>query len=70
MILARVAPDRTAALFARAELYQESRLICGMHYPTDIEAGHEVAIAVVSHLDASSEFQRDLAKARKEHTAH
>lgn len=70
MILARVAPDRTAALLARAELYQESRLVCGMHFPTDIEAGHEVAIAVVSHLDASREFQGDLAKARKEHTAH
>jgi acid phosphatase (class A) len=70
MILARVAPDRTAALFARAELYQESRLICGMHFPSDVEAGHEVAIAVVSHLDASSKFQSDLAKARKEHTAH
>jgi acid phosphatase (class A) len=57
-------------LFARALLYQESRLVCGMHFPSDIEAGHEVAIAVVSHLDASREFQSDLAKARKEHNAH
>lgn len=70
MILARVAPDRSAALFARAQMYQESRLVCGMHFPSDVEAGHEVAIAVVSHLDASNDFQSDLAKARKEHTAH
>ena len=70
MILARVAPDRSAALFARAQMYQESRLVCGMHFPSDVEAGHEVAIAVVSHLDASNDFQTDLAKARKEHTAH
>ena len=69
MILARVAPDRAAALMARAQMYEESRLVCGMHFPSDIEAGHEVAIAVVSHLDASSEFQSDLAKARKEHTS-
>jgi membrane-associated phospholipid phosphatase len=41
-----------------------------MHFPSDVEAGHEVAIAVVSHLDASNDFQNDLAKARKEHTAH
>jgi acid phosphatase (class A) len=68
MILARVAPDRIAALMARAQMYQESRLVCGMHFPSDVEAGHEVATAVVSHLDASGEFQRDLAKARKEHT--
>jgi acid phosphatase (class A) len=70
MILARVAPDRAAALLARAQMYEESRLVCGMHFPSDIEAGHELAIAVVSHLDASRGFQSDLAKARKEHSAH
>jgi acid phosphatase (class A) len=70
MILARVAPDRSEALMARAQEYEESRLVCGMHFPSDVEAGHEVAVAVVAHLDASSEFQADLNKARKEHTAH
>ena len=70
MILARVAPDRAAALMARAQMYEESRLVCGMHFPSDVEAGHEVAIAVVSHLDASNDFQNDLARARKEHTTH
>ena len=70
MILARVAPERSEALMARAEEYEESRLVCGMHFPSDVEAGHEVAVAVVAHLDASREFQADLNKARKEHTAH
>ncbi len=70
MILARVAPDRADALIARAQQYEESRLVCGMHFPSDVEAGHEVALAVVAHLDASSEFQSDLAKARKEQTGH
>jgi len=70
MILARVAPDRSEALMARAQEYEESRLVCGMHFPSDIEAGHEVAVAVVAHLDASNEFQADLNKARKEHTVN
>jgi acid phosphatase (class A) len=70
MILARVAPDRGEALMARAQEYEESRLVCGVHFPSDVEAGHEVAVAVVAHLDASSEFQADLNKARQEHTAH
>jgi acid phosphatase (class A) len=70
MILARVAPDRSEALMARAQEYEESRLVCGMHFPSDVEAGHEVAVAVIAHLDASSEFQADLNKARNEHTAH
>ncbi len=67
MILARVAPDRAEALMKRAEDYEESRLICGMHFPTDVEAGHIVAAAVVSHLDGSREFQADLARARREY---
>ncbi len=65
MILARIAPDRSDALMARAQQYEESRLICGMHFPSDVEAGHEVALAVVAHLDASNEFQSDLAKAKE-----
>jgi acid phosphatase (class A) len=67
MILARVAPDRAEVVLKRAEDYMESRLVCGMHFPSDVEAGHDVATAVVSHLDASPEFQADLERARKEH---
>jgi len=69
MVLARVAPDRAELVLKRAEDYMESRLICGMHFPSDVEAGHDVAIAVVSHLDAAPEFQADLDRARKEHTS-
>ena len=67
LILARVAPERAEALMKRAEEYEESRLICGMHFPTDVQAGQVVAEAVVAHLDASKEFEADLAKARKEY---
>lgn len=67
MILARVAPVRAAALMQRAQEYEESRLICGMHFPTDVEAGQVVATAVVAHLDASKAFQSDLSLARREY---
>jgi acid phosphatase (class A) len=50
----------------RAAEYEESRLICGMHFPTDIEAGQVVAAAVVTRLDTTAEFRADVAKARKE----
>lgn len=69
LVLARVAPERSEAVMKRAQEYMESRLICGAHFPSDVEAGHDVAIAVVSHLDASAEFQADLANARKELSA-
>lgn len=70
MILARVAPERAEAVMKRAEVYQESRLVCGMHFPSDVEAGHDVASAVVARLDSSPAFQADLARARKEYTGH
>jgi acid phosphatase (class A) len=70
MILSRIAPDHAQALMERAEEYEESRLICGMHFPTDIEAGQVVAAAVVSRLDSSIKFRADVAKARKEYASH
>ncbi|MEJ1961322.1 MAG: phosphatase PAP2 family protein [Gammaproteobacteria bacterium] len=66
MILARVARDRAPALMTRAAEYAESRLVCGVHFPSDIYAGQTVAAAVVSRLDASPEFRSDLDRARAE----
>jgi acid phosphatase (class A) len=66
MILARLAPDRAEALFARASEYAESRLVCGVHFPSDVTAGKLVAAAVVTSLDADPAFRSDLARARAE----
>jgi len=68
MVLARVAPERTSALMARATEYAESRIVCGVHFPTDIEAGRIIAVAVVDRLLASRQFQADLARARAEYS--
>lgn len=67
MILSLLAPARTAALVARADAYAKNRVVCGVHYPTDIQAGHVVATAVVTRLRADPTFRRDLACARREH---
>jgi acid phosphatase (class A) len=66
MVLARVKPERTEALMQRAVEYGESRIICGMHYPSDVEAGRVVAAAVVSRLWADAGFRADLDRARVE----
>lgn len=70
MILSRIAPDRAQALMDRAEEYEESRLVCGMHFPTDIEVGQVVAAAVVSRLETSTRFHADMARARREYAPH
>jgi acid phosphatase (class A) len=66
LVLARVAPDKAQALLQRAVEYADSRVICGMHFPSDVEAGRQLATAVVAHLDNLPEFQRDLEAARAE----
>jgi len=66
MVLSRIEPDRADVLMQRAEQYAQNRLICAVHFPSDLEAGHVIAAAVIARLDASPKFQRDLARARIE----
>ena len=39
VILAAMVPEQRAAIFARTQEFAESRLVCGVHYRSDIEAG-------------------------------
>jgi acid phosphatase (class A) len=66
LILARLEPDRAEMLFQRADEYAQSRLVCGVHFPSDIAAGRLIATAVVSRLDADPAFQADLEHAKAE----
>jgi len=66
LLLAEVAPDRAAAILGRGRAYGESRVVCGVHYLSDIEGGRTLATALVAALSGSSEFAADLTAARKE----
>jgi acid phosphatase (class A) len=63
-IVARVEPTFTLQLLARGRDYGLSRAICGVHYPSDVEAGRIVADAVLVRLDNDAEYQRLLAAAK------
>ena len=64
--LAEIVPERRAEILARADDYARNRLVCGVHYPSDIEASRKVAYAVFGYMLATPRFQRDLAAARVE----
>jgi acid phosphatase (class A) len=70
MVLSRVDPDRADLLMQRAEQYAQNRLICAVHFPSDLEAGHVIAAAVIARLDGSPALRRDLARARAEQRSH
>jgi acid phosphatase (class A) len=64
--LAEILPQKRAEILARADDFAHNRLICGVHYPSDIEESRRVAYAVFGYMMATPRFQRDLAAAKTE----
>jgi acid phosphatase (class A) len=66
LILTELAPDRSGQIMSRVRDYSHSRLVCGLHFPSDIEAGHMLGAGLVARLRAEPEFRKDLELARVE----
>ncbi|WP_185814729.1 phosphatase PAP2 family protein [Xanthomonas sp. SS] len=66
LILGELAPDRADALIARGRNYGESRLVCNVHWQSDVLAGRFMGAATVARLHADPAFRADLEDARKE----
>jgi len=66
LVVAAAAPDSADAVMARAKAYGESRVVCGVHYESDVAAGRKVGAAVFAALEKDAAFQADLAAARTE----
>jgi acid phosphatase (class A) len=66
LILAEIAPDRAAPILARGRAIGESRVVCGVHYVTDIEDGRMLATALVTALNGNAGFRGAVAEARQE----
>ena len=66
LILAELAPDRATDILSRARAYSESRVVCGVHYPSDISAGRLNGSALFAALQSNAEFRADMEKARAE----
>lgn len=66
LVLAELAPQHSDALLARGRNYAESRMVCNVHWNSDLVAGRHMASAVVARVHADPAFQRDFAAARSE----
>jgi acid phosphatase (class A) len=66
LVLAEIAPERANAILPRGLAFGQSRLVCGVHWKSDVEAGRLVGASVVSRLHAHPVFAAQLAAARKE----
>ena len=66
LILAEIAPDRATPILARARAYGESRVVCGVHNASAVDAGRTEASIVIAALHSSAEFRADMDAARAE----
>lgn len=68
-ILAELAPDRATPLLTRGRAYGESRVVCGVHNLSAVEAGRTYGAALVAAEHGVAAFRSDLEAARAEISA-
>ncbi len=66
LILSELAPSRADAVLKRGQEIGESRVVCGVHYASDIDAGRLVGASAVAALHNNPAFQADFVRARRE----
>lgn len=65
-LLAELAPEHAQATLARGIEFGDSRVVCGFHYQSDVDAGRLAAGALTARLHANDQFVADSAEARKQ----
>jgi acid phosphatase (class A) len=66
LILARTAPDRAATILQRARAFGESRVVCGVHDASAVDAARLAGDTVFAALEGEAAFRSDLGEARSE----
>lgn len=66
ILLAELMPEHTAGLQARAEETRRSRLVAGVHFPSDLVAGQVIGEALAREMLRSPVMQEELRAVRTE----
>ncbi len=64
IILAAMVPEKREQIFARAEDYRQNRMIGGVHYKSDIEAGRICGTVIAAFMFQNPAFQEDFAEVK------
>jgi acid phosphatase (class A) len=66
LILSEIRPEQQQELLKRGYDFGQSRVICGAHWQSDVDAGRIMGAAVVARLHADHDFILALAKSKTE----
>ncbi|WP_244222608.1 acid phosphatase [Cupriavidus lacunae] len=66
LILAEVEPARANEILARGRAFGQSRVVCNVHWQSDVNEGRMMAAATVARLHGDPTFRADLEQARRE----
>jgi acid phosphatase (class A) len=66
MLLAMMVPEREEQLESRAIQFARQRLVCGVHFPSDLAAGDLAARELLGNMIRVKEFQLEFAAATTE----
>jgi acid phosphatase (class A) len=66
LILSEIAPDRADAILARGLAFGESRVVCNVHWESDVAEGRVMGVSTVAWLHGDPVFRADLEAARAE----
>lgn len=59
-LLALVIPERASRIRARGERFGDNRLVCGVHYPSDLAEGRKIALAYFDAVMSDPVFRQEL----------
>jgi acid phosphatase (class A) len=66
IVLADMVPEKRVQIFERAREFGDNRVLGGVHYPSDIEAGRQLAVMIAVLVQQNAEYRKDFAAARSE----
>jgi acid phosphatase (class A) len=65
-VLSQLVPERQLILDKRADEFARQRMMCGVHFRSDLEAGRKAAQWLASHLEDEPAYIRDANAAMRE----
>jgi acid phosphatase (class A) len=68
--LVQIVPEKQEQIIQRADDYAHNRLVCGVHYASDVDTSQKMAYVMFGYMLANPRFQKQLAAAREETRQH